>query len=605
MRKVSKNPKPTTSVNSTGATNSSRRRVQEITSSIVQESENETNEGPHIWTDNWKSALLCCGSNSFGQLCIGGMDLMSSTLEPSQINFFPKHISCGSSFTSAVTDQGELFVWGSGLPPTQYRIPTQINCRHVVSVSCGQSHASIITQDGKVYTWGVGDNGVLGHGSKQNVAAPKQVVALAALICVQVSCGAFHTGFIAGPPTAGGISYVDLPHVAASESDLSTIMEEDESEPSCTPGRAGGGEGRLPCGTLYTCGLGKVGQLGLADVRNAVMTPRPVSSLSTAGYRAAKVSCGMHHTLVLAVPISSSSSMSMSFTSTVFSFGWGEHGRLGVGDEDRRTLPTAVPFPGTFHAIDVAAGEQHSLAMSADSCFSWGSNEFGQLGIGGSSGSSSSNTDHSLTPLKIPLPEQMRVTKLRAGGRHSAALTSCGKLLSWGWGEEGQLGHGSEKSIGLPRPCRIPRIGDMTAVPVDLSLGMSHTIVLVRNLRYRPESPPSPTPDTPTPVQTEMAITRVESPVVPVMEDVVAVMPSTPPVEPVFEKLVLEDMMLMPMESSQRRSALMTEDDDDNEHEDAEEDSECESFPRNEPEIDEGNDAVRGVRDILSRKGSG
>ena len=94
------------------------------------------------------------------------------------------------------------------------------------------------------------------------------------------------------------------------------------------------------------------------------------------------------------------------------------------------------------------------------------------------------------TGLTGPAAPGLRVSKVAAGGRHSAAISTCGQLLLWGWGEEGQLGNGSEKDSFLPRPCRVPAVYNSPCVPVSVSLGMCHTVVLVKNTMYRPATPP-------------------------------------------------------------------------------------------------------------------
>ena len=53
------------------------------------------------------------------------------------------------------------------------------------------------------------------------------------------------------------------------------------------------------------------------------------------------MSCGFHHTLVVAVPEYST----RVFTTSVLACGWGEHGRLGLGDEDQRMELTMLEFP--------------------------------------------------------------------------------------------------------------------------------------------------------------------------------------------------------------------------------------------------------------------
>ena len=83
----------------------------------------------------------------------------------------------------------------------------------------------------------------------------------------------------------------------------------------------------LSCGNLFTFGLAKAGQLGhpAAVSKQNIAQPLLVDFFPTNGYKVARVSCGMHHTVVLAVPVHAV----RVFMTHVFSFGWGEHGRLG------------------------------------------------------------------------------------------------------------------------------------------------------------------------------------------------------------------------------------------------------------------------------------
>eukprot|EP00953_Heterococcus_sp_UTEX-ZZ885_P015949 8983-Heterococcus_DN1.PRE.4 len=98
---------------------------------------------------------------------------------------------------------------------------------------------------------------------------------------------------------------------------------------------------------------------------------------------------------VLAVSNSSDSSTDTSLERCVYSFGYGEHGRLGIGSEvnitlcftlhcgatttDSATSPCMIPaaaFDGS--PIAVAAGAQHSLILTdSGSVHACGSNDFG------------------------------------------------------------------------------------------------------------------------------------------------------------------------------------------------------------------------------------
>lgn len=53
------------------------------------------------------------------------------------------------------------------------------------------------------------------------------------------------------------------------------------------------------------------------------------------------------------------------------------------------------------------------------------------------------------SPRRIPL--QKRITGIAAGWSHSLALDHEGRVYSWGFGEEGQLGHGCFDSLSQPQ----------------------------------------------------------------------------------------------------------------------------------------------------------
>lgn len=231
------------------------------------------------------------------------------------------------------------------------------------------------------------------------------------------------------------------------------------------------------------------------------------------------MSCGFHHTAVIAVPMQSG----RIFSTSLFTFGYGEFGRLGLGDEDSALSPKQVVFPAGVHPIDVACGEQHTVVACRDgNVYSWGSNAFGQLGLTTVLGASN---DVVTTPQRVPLPEGMAVVQVAAGGRHTGAVTRDGKVLSWGWGEEGQLGHNSERNQLLPRPAHLPRLAGVVGLPVRLTMGMSHTLLLAYNARHIAPVAPVIPEETPAPVESA-------PPASPPKEEVVPPQPSPLPKPP-------------------------------------------------------------------------
>lgn len=381
----------------------------------------------------------------------------------------------------------QLYTWGSGRTSSQMKVPVALPAKITIAqLSCGHTHMGFVTERGQAFTWGAGDYGMLGHGTKSAVAEPRRVETFKAMVCTAISCGAYHTAFIAAEKS--DVTYVRFPRRQYAGSPLGVGLAGARllTSEECAAG-----------GSLYMCGLGKAGQLGLADRiplsgSNAGCVPRPtlVPYFEDEGARVIRVSCGFHHTLVIAVP----KQALRVFSPTVYAFGFGEYGRLGVGDEEQLLVPTPVQFPAPFHPTQVCAGEQHSVALGNEGCYAWGSNDMGQLGTG-----SSPPLEMATLPQKVQLPEGMVARRIAAGGRHTAVVTHCGNVLSWGWGEEGQLGHGTEKSSSLPRPCRLPRVCDRVGVPMDLALGGTHTVVVLHNPGYIAPAPQqeerTPTPE--------------------------------------------------------------------------------------------------------------
>ncbi|GAB1864138.1 RCC1 and BTB domain-containing protein 1 [Camponotus japonicus] len=86
--------------------------------------------------------------------------------------------------------------------------------------------------------------------------------------------------------------------------------------------------------------------------------------------------------------------------------------------------------------VQIACGRSFIVALSDDGkLYIWGRNENGQLGI---------NTARKicLIPCLITSLENVKIVKIVCGSEHSLALTSKGKIYSWGNNCKGQLGHG-------------------------------------------------------------------------------------------------------------------------------------------------------------------
>ena len=180
---------------------------------------------------------------------------------------------------------------------------------------------------------------------------------------------------------------------------------------------------------LWSWGDGFLGQLGHGDQQHQLL-PKKIEAF--AGQRVVAVSTGDNHSLALTAD------------GSAWSWGHGQHGRLGHGDEQLQLLPMKVEAMVGRRVVAVSAGRYHSIALTADGAvWSWGLAANGRLGHG--------DEENQLLPKKIEAFAGRRVVAVSARGAHSLALTADGAVWSWGDGSCGQLGHGNQQSQLLPK----------------------------------------------------------------------------------------------------------------------------------------------------------
>ena len=94
----------------------------------------------------------------------------------------------------------------------------------------------------------------------------------------------------------------------------------------------------------------------------------------------------------------------------LYSWGYGGFGALGLGDKDNRATPQRV-WLGSSRAVLAASGEAHSLAVAeGGSLWSWGLGERGRLGHG--------DEEERLTPVQVAAISAVCVSMAAAGGGH-------------------------------------------------------------------------------------------------------------------------------------------------------------------------------------------
>ena len=296
-------------------------------------------------------------------------------------------VSAGDFHNLALAADGAVWSWGYGAlgghgdPEHQWQ-PKKIEAfaERIVAVSAGAQHSLAITADGAIWSWGLGAYGKLGHGDGQDQLLPKKVEALAGQRVVAVSAGGGHSLAL----TAGGAlwswgngyrgrlghgdgqnqmlpkkveTFVGQPVVAV-------VAGDDHSFALTAEGAVwswGGGVYRMLGGGLF-------GKLGHGDQQTQLL-PKKVETF--VGQRVVAVSAGAMHSLALTAD------------GDLWSWGEGEYGRLGHGDGQNQLLPKKVEALAGQRVVAVSAGTRHSLAITADGAvFTWGKGDDGRLGRG-------------------------------------------------------------------------------------------------------------------------------------------------------------------------------------------------------------------------------
>lgn len=149
--------------------------------------------------------------------------------------------------------------------------------------------------------------------------------------------------------------------------------------------------------------------------------------------------------------IATSGTHTASITESGELFTWGREegdGRLGLGPGRGPDQAGGLSIPCKVKALPVpvdavACGGFFTLALTEQGqLWSWGANSNYELGRGNKVGG--------WQPKAIPSLENVRIVQIACGGYHSLALTEDGKVLSWGYGGHGQLGHSSIQNQKVP-----------------------------------------------------------------------------------------------------------------------------------------------------------
>ena len=374
-------------------------------------------------------------------------------------------ISAGNEHTCAVLADGRARCWGKGehgrlghneMPEGEGErgvankpSPTQVAglTSGVTQISTGSSHTCALAR-GRALCWGEGNFGRLGNGGTSNAVSPQGVTGLTGRL-TQIAAGNFHScAVVDGGAWCWGSGFNG--RLGNGSSDSVNVT---------TPARVMGltsGVTQIATGSSHTCavveggamcwGSDAFGQLGNGDASHA-NTPQQVVGLTSG---VTQISAGELHTCAVV-------------KGAAWCWGDGTDGRLGHNEGDgnaEKQSPAEVD--GLASGVtQIAAGDSHTCAMMEGRALCWGNGNNGRLGHNEIPQTMNGMTTGGPNASK-PSPTQVQgltsgVTQISIGGGgfHTCAVAN-GRVLCWGLGGDGRLGHNEMADVNADKSSPTP-----------------------------------------------------------------------------------------------------------------------------------------------------
>jgi len=322
----------------------------------------------------------------------------------------------GGGHSVATTSDNRLFTLGDNSlgqlgnqtdlsSPSPVFVKSLSGDENFISIDAGWVHSGALTSKGRLLMWGYNVDGQLGDGTFLNRDVPIDISMYFNLEpnekIIEISLGRFHS-----------LALTSL-------------------------------------GRLFSWGDNLWGQIGV-DEEIVFSSENPLDI--TSAFR-----LNPNETIVL---IEAGDNHNGVITSNGRIFTWGQNvwGQLGFDDDvlfyssEPLDITESLNLSSNEIIIDLTFGFVHSMALTSEGrVLAWGSHGAGQLGLG----AISDEIFYTHEPIEISLffglSSAESVIAIEAGRSHNLALTSGGRLLSWGYNEYGQVGDRSTENRFSPR----------------------------------------------------------------------------------------------------------------------------------------------------------
>jgi alpha-tubulin suppressor-like RCC1 family protein len=353
----------------------------------------------------------------------------------------------GRSHSAALTETGRLFTWGAndfgqlGDGTTINRNkPKEITNKFNIlpeetldSIVLGYYHSAAVTSTGRVFTWGRNTLGELGDGSKVDRNIPKDISESFNLKpeekIMSIALGWYTSSAITsvgriftwGSSNHGQLGNGSINSSADKPLDITEYFALTSN------------------GMLFTWGSNTYGQLGFQS-NSEIRFPTESMNLSLNSGET-----------ITSISLFGNASAALTSEGRLFTWGSNAQSQLGDGTKAQRSKPLDITSRFTLTSeekIDfVSLGGNFGAALtSRGRIFTWGENEYGQLGDGTTI---SKNSPNEITA-NFEFFSDETLSSFALGGGHSAALTSSGRMFVWGANGFSQLGNGEKEYRNKP-----------------------------------------------------------------------------------------------------------------------------------------------------------
>jgi alpha-tubulin suppressor-like RCC1 family protein len=325
--------------------------------------------------------------------------------------------------------EGQLYSWGAngsgqvgnGTSTSENVVTPELNelLEDVIAVAAGDSFGLAVTSDGKVWAWGANFNGQLGQGSTSEYSnVPVEIESLSEAGVFAVAAGDEHALALTnnGAVYGWGRNFYGQASPGGPEDVLTPTLIQNIPPMKAIAADGGHSLAISQEGVVWGWGDNSQGQLGHKDL-GPNQPPSAVPGLVDVN----RIEAGEGHSLAIAA-------------GQVYSWGWNNRGQLGYGSEDNPELnwePVAVP--GMDEATAISGGENTSLVVSGGDVWGFGANNIGQLGTG-------DTAENVFSPVQSNTTGEF--VQVSAGRGNGMALREDGTAYGWGSNDQGDIGIG-------------------------------------------------------------------------------------------------------------------------------------------------------------------